>query len=161
MTKEEYQKALKSPKWKTKRKKILERDNYTCTKCDSKKSLHVHHTYYLIGKMPWEVPDGCLITLCKVCHEKEHKGKDIKSFARKSPPKNRKPLNKNKVVKKRPRKERREQNKKLKLKKKLQDSLSKTDRELQKKYDDLKDKNKLPESTYKPLAFDRKSKKKK
>ena len=110
--------------------------------------------------MPWEVPDDCLITLCDVCHEKEHEGRNISTFVRKSPPKNKKTPNKKKVINKRPRKERREQNRKLKAKKKLQDNLSKTDRELQKKYDDLKDKNKLPESTYKQLVFIKKSKRK-
>lgn len=80
MNKQEYQKALKSPKWLTKRNRIKKRDKYKCTKCGCKDNLHVHHTYYLPNKMPWEVPDDCLITLCKVCHEKEHKDKDIKSF---------------------------------------------------------------------------------
>lgn len=88
MNKEEYSELLKRKEWINKRNSILKRDKRKCVKCSCKKSLHVHHTYYLIGKMPWEVPDDCLITLCKVCHEKEHEGKDIKSFARKYPPKN-------------------------------------------------------------------------
>ena len=37
--------------------------------------------------MPWEVPDDCLVTLCGVCHEKEHEGKDIVTFMRHKPPK--------------------------------------------------------------------------
>lgn len=87
MNKEEYRRALKSPKWIAKREKIKKRDGFKCVKCNCKNNLHVHHTYYLPNKMPWEVPDDCLITLCKVCHTKEHEGKNISSFARKSAPK--------------------------------------------------------------------------
>ena len=87
MNKKEYNKALKDPKWISKRDKIKSRDGHKCTKCGSKKSLQVHHTYYLIRKMPWEVPDSCLVTLCGVCHEKEHEGRDIVTFMRHNPPK--------------------------------------------------------------------------
>jgi len=88
MNKEDYSELLKRKEWINKRNSILKRDKRKCVKCNCNKFLHVHHTYYLIGKMPWEVPDDCLITLCKTCHEKEHEGKDIKSFSRKHPPKN-------------------------------------------------------------------------
>jgi hypothetical protein len=161
MTKEEYRKALKTKEWKHKRKAILKRDMYACTKCYSKENLHVHHTYYLEGKMPWEVPNDCLITLCKSCHEKEHEGRNILSFVKKYTPKTvkQKATEKKKVKHKAPRKERREKNKKLKAKKKSQDNLSKKDRELQKKYDEVKNKGKLPESSYKPPIFIKKSKK--
>jgi len=153
MNKEEYQKALKSIKWITKRNIIKERDGHKCVKCGHKDKLEVHHTYYLSGKMPWEVPDDCLITLCHICHEKEHKGRDISTFMRNKPPKQKevkKPAIKKKVKHKTPRKERRENNKKLKAKKKLQDSLSKVDKALQNKYDDIKKKGKLPAPTYMP-----------
>ena len=97
MNKKEYRELLQREEWKNKRDSILIRDNHKCVKCECKKDLHVHHTYYLIGKMPWEVPDDCLITLCKVCHEKEHDGKNIVTFIRKNPPKNKvKPLRNNK-----------------------------------------------------------------
>lgn len=87
VNKEEYKKALKDPRWLTKRKRIKKRDKYKCVKCNCKDNLHVHHTYYLPNKMPWAVPDDCLITLCKTCHEKEHEGRDIKSFIKAKPPK--------------------------------------------------------------------------
>lgn len=113
MNKQEYQKALKSPKWLAKRNKIKKRDKYKCTKCGCKDNLHVHHTYYLPNKMPWEVPDECLVTLCKVCHEKEHKDRDIKSFVRTSPPKKVTPIKKSPPKKKKDsRKVRREKAKK-------------------------------------------------
>ena len=99
MTKEEYYKALESPKWRSKRKTILERDNYTCTKCGCKSDLHVHHTYYLRGKMPWDVPDSCLVTLCRPCHEKVHENRHISSFMRMHPPKEPKKFKKKKKEK--------------------------------------------------------------
>ena len=36
------------------------------------KDLHVHHTYYQIGRMPWEYPDESLVTLCRTCHHEVH-----------------------------------------------------------------------------------------
>lgn len=134
MTKKEYDKALKSPQWKAKRKVILERDNYTCTKCGCKDNLHVHHTYYLSDKMPWEVPNSCLITLCRVCHKKEHEGRDIKSFVRNTSSKKQKKLSKRK-------------------RKDKYFNMSEKDIELQKKYDNLKKDKKLPESTYKQPVY--------
>nr|DAI89493.1 MAG TPA: HNH endonuclease bacteriophage, HNH Endonuclease, DNA.52A [Caudoviricetes sp.] len=131
MNKEEYNKALKHPRWLAKRDKIKRRDGYKCVKCSCKDDLHVHHTYYLPDKMPWEVPDDCLITLCKVCHENEHKDRDIKSFLRTAPPK-KKPIKK-------------------KAKGKGLPTMSKSDKELQNKYNEIRNKGKLPEYTYKPL----------
>lgn len=86
MTKQEYKEALLSPRWQTKRARILKRDKYKCRKCPHTKYLQVHHKYYLEGKQPWEVPDSCLITLCSKCHKEAHKGKKISSFIRKKPP---------------------------------------------------------------------------
>lgn len=135
MTKEEYYDALKSPQWIEKRNRIKKRDGYTCVKCKSKKELHVHHTYYLRDKMPWQVPDDCLITLCKICHKKEHENKPISSFYRNKPPKEKV---KNKDKNKKPNR-------------KYSNNLSKEDAELQKKYNEIKKKGKLPKSTYKPI----------
>lgn len=39
--------------------------------------LQVHHKYYLKDKMIWEVPESALITLCRNCHQNEHKQKRI------------------------------------------------------------------------------------
>ena len=98
MNKEDYNEALKSPQWISKTKVIKERDNYKCTKCPCKDNLEVHHTYYLKDRMPWDVPDDCLVTLCRTCHQKEHDKKPIGSFFRQKPPKekskNNKPLEK-------------------------------------------------------------------
>lgn len=73
MTKKEYSKLLTSSKWKSKRKLILKRDLNVCQSCSvSKDILHVHHTYYVVNKKPWEYPDSALITLCEECHADLH-----------------------------------------------------------------------------------------
>jgi 5-methylcytosine-specific restriction endonuclease McrA len=77
--KEEYRQALLSPEWRTVKELILDRDNHNCQTCSIKIGLEVHHRYYY-GKMPWDTPHEYLITLCKTCHEKAHKGRKIESF---------------------------------------------------------------------------------
>lgn len=72
MTKEEYLLLLKDPRWKYKKKCVLERDKYKCVKCGGVGILHVHHLKYT-GIYPWQAPYKDLITLCKRCHEKIHK----------------------------------------------------------------------------------------
>lgn len=68
-----YSEKLKSPKWLRKKYVILERDNYTCQSClTTEKQLHVHHTYYTVGKEPWDYPNESLITYCEVCHNTHH-----------------------------------------------------------------------------------------
>lgn len=124
MNKEEYKKLLYTKEWQNKRAIILKRDGHKCVKCNSKKSLHVHHTYYIVDKMPWEVPDDCLMTICNICHKKEHKGKSIQSFIRKTPPKKR----------------RKRKGKISQYVDSIVKNLSKKDRELQEKYDKIKNK---------------------
>ena len=41
------------------------------------KGLHIHHTYYQLGKLPWEYPDVSLVTVCWKCHEKIHATQEI------------------------------------------------------------------------------------
>jgi hypothetical protein len=125
MTKEEYLEWLSHTRWKEKRLIILERDKHSCKKCKSKKNLHVHHTYYISDAKPWEVPDDCLITLCEVCHRREHAIKVIGS---------RNPSKKRNV------------SKKVGAKSDLY-NLSDRDKNLQKKYDELKSKGILPKDT--------------
>ena len=67
-----YKKQLLHPKWKRKRGRILKRDGYKCTNCESKHRLHVHHTHYFKGAKAWEYNDCWLVTLCADCHLKEH-----------------------------------------------------------------------------------------
>jgi len=54
--------------WQKIRKQALERDNYTCQICQSRRKLEVHHIipYRLIGKHELDN----LVTLCEKCHNK-------------------------------------------------------------------------------------------
>jgi 5-methylcytosine-specific restriction endonuclease McrA len=88
MTKSEYAKLLTDPRWNEVRIRILKRDNFTCRSCKaSGVRLNVHHKIYVEGKMPWEVPDKFLRSLCDECHAKAHEGRLISSFIRKKVPK--------------------------------------------------------------------------
>ena len=44
---------------------------------DSAIVLHVHHTYYVIAKYPWEYENDALVTLCDECHMNVHKTSTI------------------------------------------------------------------------------------
>ena len=52
---------------------VLERDNWTCQKCGSTKSLHCHH----VEGIRWEPLESAdidkCITYCKKCHKEAHK----------------------------------------------------------------------------------------
>jgi len=55
------------------RQMVFKRDNWTCQKCNSTKSLHCHH----LEGIRWEPLESAdidkCITLCKSCHIKSHK----------------------------------------------------------------------------------------
>ena len=71
--KKTYSELLKDPRWQKKRLEIMNRDDFTCRKCQSKeKTLHVHHVAYLAGNDPWDYHDNFYLTLCHECHETEH-----------------------------------------------------------------------------------------
>lgn len=61
------------------RKKVYERDNYTCQKCGERSGnghsvvLHPHHIkpFATHAELRYELSNG--ITLCESCHKKEHK----------------------------------------------------------------------------------------
>jgi len=84
--KEQYQLLLLDSKWLNKRKAILKRDEYKCTKCSSKEILQIHHTKYVAKKKPWEYSNSDLITLCSKCHTEIHNTVKIKIINKK--PKN-------------------------------------------------------------------------
>lgn len=66
-----YSELLKDYRWETRRQQILQRDGRACTRCTcSQKILHVHHLYYVAGRMPWNYPNFALQTLCEDCHER-------------------------------------------------------------------------------------------
>ena len=83
ITKAIYKELLKDKLWKEKRKLILKRDKYKCRRCAETKSLEVHHRYYIEDKLPWEVPNSALITLCRKHHEMAHVGRTVSSFIKK------------------------------------------------------------------------------
>lgn len=98
MTKSEYAQLLLDPRWNEVRKRIIHRDNLTCRFCKAQNCrLNVHHKIYVTGKMPWEIPDRFLITLCDTCHSKAHEGRLISSFIRdRIPPRKKKRENRKK-----------------------------------------------------------------
>ncbi len=49
---------------------VLIRDGHKCVKCKSEKNLDVHHKHYNHDKLSL----NDLITLCRKCHKKEHRG---------------------------------------------------------------------------------------
>jgi len=57
------------------RRKVLERDNYQCVKCGSKENLEIHHkipySNFLLPRNANKLEN--LVTLCKKCHQSEHK----------------------------------------------------------------------------------------
>lgn len=68
--KKTYSDTLKDPRWQRKRLEVLQRANFACEACDDKESpLHVHHRYYVSGRLPWEYPDFCFMALCESCHQ--------------------------------------------------------------------------------------------
>lgn len=76
-----YQKLLLDNKWIEKRKKIYERDNFQCKKCNkSNLKLNVHHKIYFKNCNPWDYEDRFLITLCENCHNNIHKTIKIKTI---------------------------------------------------------------------------------
>ena len=51
-------------------------------KADEQIVLHVHHTLYILDKLPWEYKDDDLITLCHSCHDELHRsGKAVPVYS--------------------------------------------------------------------------------
>lgn len=68
-----YKEQYLHPNWQKMRLYILSRDNFTCVECGNKDhTLHVHHLKYAKNNFIWAVPYWYLVTLCDICHSKEH-----------------------------------------------------------------------------------------
>lgn len=61
----DYNAYLDSPKWAEKRQRVLERDNYLCQACRTRKATQVHHLSYKHVKRE---PLFELVSVCDVCH---------------------------------------------------------------------------------------------
>ena len=74
-TKTPYWQLLKDPRWQKKRLEILNRDAFTCRLCgDAEEELHVHHRWYVSGRLPWQYPRVAYLTVCAPCHQDIKKG---------------------------------------------------------------------------------------
>ena len=76
MTKEEYEKLLKSDYWKGFSYSLIKERNFTCEDCgrtfyNERNKLQVHHLVYRDIK-PWSYKPEELIVLCEDCHKKRH-----------------------------------------------------------------------------------------
>lgn len=70
MTKDEYQKYLRSAHWLRFRAKVRKHKK-SCKNCGSKKNLHVHHVSYArLGNERF----SDVMMLCAICHTAHHQG---------------------------------------------------------------------------------------
>jgi 5-methylcytosine-specific restriction endonuclease McrA len=63
--------------WQRERKRILHRDNYTCTRCGTSlvgmgRQAHVHHRKALKHTPALQLEPLNLIALCRSCHTQQH-----------------------------------------------------------------------------------------
>ena len=76
MTREEYEKLLKSDYWKGYSYSLIKERNFTCEDCgrrfyNERNKLQVHHLVYR-DTNPWSYKPEELIVLCEECHKKRH-----------------------------------------------------------------------------------------
>ena len=76
MTKEEYEKLLKSDYWKGFSYSLIKERNFTCEDCgrqfpNQRNKLDVHHLVYR-DINPWSYKPEEMIVLCEKCHKKRH-----------------------------------------------------------------------------------------
>ena len=76
MTKEEYEKLLKSDYWKGFSYSLIKERNFTCEDCgkrfyNQRNKLQVHHLVYR-DINPWSYKPEEMVVLCEECHKKRH-----------------------------------------------------------------------------------------
>ena len=72
-----YREQLLHPNWQRKRLEVLEDSGWACASCGtSDETLHVHHKRYVKGRLAWEYEKDQLVSLCKTCHDDDHKNLD-------------------------------------------------------------------------------------
>lgn len=80
MTREEYERLLKSDYWKGYSYSLIKERNFTCEDCgrrfpNERNKLQVHHLVYR-DVNPWSYRPDEVIVLCEECHRKRHGIKD-------------------------------------------------------------------------------------
>lgn len=83
-----YKEQLKTQEWKALRQLVLEDRGFKCEQCSTENNLHIHHTFYELGKKCWEYEIKDLQVLCRDCHKQWHRQNKIKIVG-----------NKNKIIK--------------------------------------------------------------
>ena len=63
---------------------ILDERDIIFDKADRHSILHVHHRYYIKGKLPWAYKNDCFETLCVHCHYELHQKNKIPVYRRSS-----------------------------------------------------------------------------
>lgn len=76
MTREEYERLLKSDYWKGYSYSLIKERNFTCEDCgrrfpNERNKLQVHHLVYR-DVNPWSYRPDEVIVLCEECHKKRH-----------------------------------------------------------------------------------------
>ena len=76
MTKNEYERLLKSDYWKGYSYSLIKERNFTCEDCGrrfygERNKLHVHHLVYR-DVNPWSYSPDEVVVLCEDCHKKRH-----------------------------------------------------------------------------------------
>ena len=76
MTREEYEKLLKSDYWKGYSYSLIKERNFTCEDCgrqfpNERNKLQVHHLVYR-DVNPWSYRPEEVVVLCEECHRKRH-----------------------------------------------------------------------------------------
>lgn len=76
MTREEYEKLLKSDYWKGYSYSLIKERNFTCEDCgrqfpNERNKLQVHHLVYR-DVNPWSYRPEEVVVLCEECHKKRH-----------------------------------------------------------------------------------------
>ena len=76
MTKDEYERLLKSDYWKGYSYSLIKERNFTCEDCgrsfyNERNKLQVHHLVYR-DVSPWSYRPEEVIVLCEDCHKKRH-----------------------------------------------------------------------------------------
>ncbi len=80
MTREEYERLLRSDYWKGYSYSLIKERNFTCEECgrqfpNERNKLQVHHLVYR-DVNPWSYRPEEVIVLCEECHKKRHGIKD-------------------------------------------------------------------------------------